>query len=92
MLPCFTAIFAHTCHELPQEPQSIPGLADILHRSIPNTGQTGSGKTYTMGSGSQSDGIIAGVVADLFSRMASIPEREFIVRAKFVELYNVSPC
>jgi centromeric protein E len=63
-------------------------------------GQTSSGKTYTMqGSGTieegssddvanGSGGIVHMTARDIFAHIASCPDRVFIVRASFLEIYN----
>ncbi len=51
-------------------------------------GQTASGKTFTL-SGSPSDpGIIPLSIYDLFSQIRKTPDREFLLRASYLELYN----
>lgn len=60
-------------------------------------GQTSSGKTYTMqGSGTIAEGsagtggggIVHMAAQDVFSHIASSPDRVFLVRASFLEIYN----
>ncbi|KAL7420485.1 Kinesin-like protein kip2 [Cryptotrichosporon argae] len=51
-------------------------------------GQTASGKTFTL-TGSPSDpGIIPLAISDLFGQIRSTPDREFLLRASYLELYN----
>ncbi|KAK4685751.1 hypothetical protein P7C73_g4393, partial [Tremellales sp. Uapishka_1] len=51
-------------------------------------GQTASGKTFTL-SGSPSDpGIIPLSITDLFAQIRHTPDREFLLRASYLELYN----
>ncbi|CAB3256739.1 unnamed protein product [Arctia plantaginis] len=51
-------------------------------------GQTSSGKTYTMSGTDDSPGIIPLAVLDLFKIIKSIPDRDFLVRVSFIEIYN----
>eukprot|EP00892_Ulva_mutabilis_P002668 jgi/Ulvmu1/12401/UM009_0048.1 len=51
-------------------------------------GQTNSGKTFTMrGSGSEG-GIVGRAIHDLFIKMAQHPDRQFCLRASYMEIYN----
>lgn len=51
-------------------------------------GQTASGKTFTLTGAPHSPGIIPLAVADLFQQIRSTPDREFLLRASYLELYN----
>jgi len=56
-------------------------------------GQTGAGKTYTMqgniNSGSEeTKGIIPRAIKQIFSFIESTPEKQFVVRVSFLEIYN----
>ncbi len=52
-------------------------------------GQTASGKTYTMkGLGRRNPGLIPLAVQDVFSYIAQSPEREFLLRVSYLEIYN----
>jgi centromeric protein E len=66
-----------------------------LNGTIFAYGQTSSGKTYTMqGSGTIEEGSNAGggivhmAAADIFRHVESQPNRVFLVRASFLEIYN----
>jgi len=51
-------------------------------------GQTSSGKTHTMlGTGDQ-PGILNLAAQDIFAHINAHPNRDFILRASFVEIYN----
>jgi centromeric protein E len=51
-------------------------------------GQTGSGKTYTMKGNLRRPGIIPLAVQDLFEYIKTTPEREFLLRVSYFEIYN----
>ncbi|XP_073962263.1 uncharacterized protein [Choristoneura fumiferana] len=51
-------------------------------------GQTSSGKTYTMSGTENSPGIIELAVLNLFAEIKSIPDRDFLVRVSYIEIYN----
>lgn len=51
-------------------------------------GQTASGKTFTLTGSPQSPGIIPLSISDLFAGIRSTPDREFLLRASYLELYN----
>lgn len=52
-------------------------------------GQTGSGKTFTMkGSGKKQPGIINLAIQDVWAFIQQHPEREFLLRVSYMEIYN----
>ncbi|XP_045763606.1 kinesin-related protein 4-like isoform X1 [Maniola jurtina] len=51
-------------------------------------GQTSSGKTYTMTGTDESPGIIQLAVINLFDIIKNVPDRDFLVRVSYVEIYN----
>ena len=52
-------------------------------------GQTGSGKTYTMkGNLRRNPGLIPLSLQDIFEYIKSTPEREFLLRVSYFEIYN----
>jgi centromeric protein E len=51
-------------------------------------GQTGSGKTHTMHGNAESPGIVPAAIHDIFSFIQKNPEREFMLRCSFLEIYN----
>lgn len=51
-------------------------------------GQTASGKTYTMMGSQQEFGIVQLVVERIFTVIESQPEREFLLRCSYIEIYN----
>ncbi|CAL0311036.1 unnamed protein product [Lupinus luteus] len=51
-------------------------------------GVTSSGKTHTMHGDQRSPGIIALAVKDVFSIIQETPNREFLLRVSYLEIYN----
>ncbi|KAF3323771.1 kinesin-related protein 11 [Carex littledalei] len=51
-------------------------------------GQTSSGKTYTMNGSDKDPGIIPLAIKDIFDTIQKIPEREFLIRVSYMEIYN----
>ncbi|KAJ2595166.1 hypothetical protein GGF39_003936 [Coemansia sp. RSA 1721] len=51
-------------------------------------GQTSSGKTHTMYGGDSEDGIIKLAVKNMFSFVETDPNREYLIRVSFLEIYN----
>ncbi|KAL4702870.1 hypothetical protein ACJJTC_009091 [Scirpophaga incertulas] len=51
-------------------------------------GQTSSGKTYTMSGTDDSPGIIPLAVYNLYKTIKNIPNRDFLVRVSYIEIYN----
>ena len=82
----------------------MDGVASGLNGTIFAYGQTSSGKTFTMqGSGTLQDGassagggssvqdnggIVHLAASDIFNRIEKEPERVFLVRVSFIEIYN----
>ncbi|KAM6270189.1 centromere-associated protein E [Porphyrio hochstetteri] len=51
-------------------------------------GQTASGKTYTMMGNKDSVGIIPKAIQHIFKIICEIPDREFLLRVSYMEIYN----
>ncbi|NWX00924.1 CENPE protein, partial [Caloenas nicobarica] len=51
-------------------------------------GQTASGKTYTMMGNEYSPGIIPKAIQQVFKIICEIPDREFLLRVSYMEIYN----
>ncbi|XP_039745614.1 kinesin-related protein 4-like isoform X2 [Pararge aegeria] len=51
-------------------------------------GQTSSGKTYTMTGTDDAPGIIPLAVLNLYDIIKNVPDRDFLVRVSYVEIYN----
>jgi centromeric protein E len=64
--------------------QSIQGF----HGSVFTYGQTSSGKTFTMAGNDQQPGIIPQAIAFSFDLINMFPEREFLFRISYLEVYN----
>eukprot|EP00542_Grammatophora_oceanica_P004625 CAMPEP_0194065320 /NCGR_PEP_ID=MMETSP0009_2-20130614/85392_1 /TAXON_ID=210454 /ORGANISM="Grammatophora oceanica, Strain CCMP 410" /LENGTH=746 /DNA_ID=CAMNT_0038718135 /DNA_START=89 /DNA_END=2329 /DNA_ORIENTATION=- len=60
------------------------------HGTVFAYGQTGSGKTFTMQGdrAEAADGIIQMAALDLFRMIKASPDREFLVRISYMEIYN----
>jgi hypothetical protein len=58
------------------------------HTACVAYGQTSSGKTYTMQGTRTIPGIIPLSVEEIFSEIENTPEREFLLRCSYLELYN----
>lgn len=73
----------------------LQSVMNGLNGTIFAYGQTNSGKTYTMqGSGTieegggNSGGIVHMAARDIFSRISKDPQRIFLIRVSFIEIYN----
>ncbi|XP_037686300.1 centromere-associated protein E isoform X2 [Choloepus didactylus] len=51
-------------------------------------GQTASGKTYTMMGSEDYLGVIPRAIHDIFQKIKEFPEREFLLRVSYMEIYN----
>lgn len=56
--------------------------------SVMAYGQTSSGKTHVMMGSEEDPGIITLTVNEIFSEMQKQPNREFLVRCSYLEIYN----
>ncbi|XP_021284617.1 kinesin-like protein KIN-7N isoform X2 [Herrania umbratica] len=68
---------------------------DIIHAAVDGFngtafayGQTSSGKTFTMNGSSTDPGIIHRAVNDIFQKIQTISDREFLIRVSYMEIYN----
>ncbi|EOY15670.1 P-loop containing nucleoside triphosphate hydrolases superfamily protein isoform 1 [Theobroma cacao] len=68
---------------------------DIIHAAVDGFngtafayGQTSSGKTFTMNGSSTDPGIIHRAVNDIFHKIQTISDREFLIRVSYMEIYN----
>lgn len=66
----------------------VSGVIQGLNGTIFAYGQTSSGKTHTMIGGNGSAGIIGMASQDIFRLIESHPDRNFLLRVSFVEIYN----
>lgn len=51
-------------------------------------GQTASGKTFTLSGSETEPGIIPRAMRDVFTYIRNTPEREFLLRASYLEIYK----
>ncbi|XP_052229032.1 centromere-associated protein E-like isoform X2 [Dreissena polymorpha] len=51
-------------------------------------GQSSSGKTFTMSGSATQEGIISLAVEEIFTSIDNIPDREFLIRVGYIEIYN----
>ncbi|GAA6004558.1 uncharacterized protein JCM10292_005672 [Rhodotorula paludigena] len=51
-------------------------------------GQTASGKTFVLSGNDHNPGIIPQAVSDIFTFIRDHPEKEFLLRASYLEIYN----
>ncbi|KAG8736522.1 Kinesin-like protein kip2 [Ceratobasidium sp. 414] len=51
-------------------------------------GQTASGKTFTLSGSEEQPGIIPRAMRDVFGYIKKHPDREFLLRASYMEIYN----
>ncbi|XVF39773.1 hypothetical protein PTKIN_Ptkin01aG0059400 [Pterospermum kingtungense] len=68
---------------------------DIIHAAVDGFngtafayGQTSSGKTFTMNGSFNDPGIIHRAVNDVFQKIQTISDREFLIRVSYMEIYN----
>ncbi|KAJ3338718.1 hypothetical protein HDU93_009124 [Gonapodya sp. JEL0774] len=85
-------------HVYPAEGSSENVYADIrdivvsamngINGTIFAYGQTSSGKTFTMQGNEKQPGIIPLAIRDVFQHIVDTPEREFLLRVSYLEIYN----
>ncbi|KAK7310757.1 hypothetical protein RJT34_08469 [Clitoria ternatea] len=51
-------------------------------------GQTSSGKTFTMNGSETDPGVIPRAVRDVFTKIETMCDREFLIRVSYMEIYN----
>ncbi|GAA94879.1 uncharacterized protein L969DRAFT_94171 [Mixia osmundae IAM 14324] len=68
--------------------QIILGAMEGFDGVIFAYGQTASGKTHTLTGTESNPGIIPRAVTEIFAYIRSQPEREFLLRASYLEIYN----
>ncbi|XP_057718799.1 kinesin-like protein KIN-7N [Arachis stenosperma] len=68
---------------------------DIIHAALDGFngtafayGQTSSGKTFTMNGSENNPGIIPRAVKDIFAKIETMSDREFLIRVSYMEIYN----
>ncbi|XP_038884549.1 kinesin-like protein KIN-7N [Benincasa hispida] len=70
-------------------------VRDIIHAAVEGFngtafayGQTSSGKTFTMNGSESDDGVIHRAVKDVFEKIHTTSDREFLIRVSYMEIYN----
>lgn len=58
------------------------------HGTVFAYGMTGTGKTFSMQGTATSPGVIPLAITDIFSFIRETPEREFLLRVSYLEIYN----
>ena len=58
------------------------------HGTVFAYGMTGTGKTYSMQGTASSPGVIPLAITDIFSFIRETPQREFLLRVSYLEIYN----
>ncbi|PAN25259.1 hypothetical protein PAHAL_4G287300 [Panicum hallii] len=66
----------------------VRGAMDGINGTIFTYGVTSSGKTHTMHGDQRSPGIIPLAVKDAFNIIQETPNREFLLRVSYLEIYN----
>ncbi|GIY30586.1 kinesin-like protein KIN-7K, chloroplastic [Caerostris extrusa] len=68
----------------------VKSVIDGFNGTIFAYGQTSSGKTFTMlgDNSKKTHGIIHYAISDIFNLMQNMPEREFLLRVSYMEIYN----
>ena len=79
-----TSARAHCPYHLLMCPAAMEGFNAVIFAY----GQTASGKTFTLTGSPSNPGIIPLSITDLFSLIRHSPDREFLLRASYLELYN----
>ncbi|BFZ62823.1 Kinesin-like protein kip2 [Saitoella coloradoensis] len=66
----------------------VSRVMEGYHGTVFAYGQTGSGKTYSMQGNPSSPGIIPLAIDDIFAYIRDTPDREFLLRISYLEIYN----
>lgn len=66
----------------------VSGAMEGVNGTVFAYGVTSSGKTHTMHGDQKSPGIIPLAVKDVFSIIQETPDREFLLRVSYLEIYN----
>ncbi|CAC5384450.1 CENPE [Mytilus coruscus] len=66
----------------------ITGAVRGFHGTIFAYGQSSSGKTFTMSGSAMQPGIISLSVEEIFKQMKNTPDKEFLLRISYMEIYN----
>ncbi|GAQ93036.1 hypothetical protein KFL_012640010 [Klebsormidium nitens] len=66
----------------------VQGAMNGVNGTVFAYGVTSSGKTHTMHGDKKSPGVIPLAVKDVFSLIQDAPDREFLLRVSYLEIYN----
>lgn len=66
----------------------VSSVVDGVHGTVFAYGQTSCGKTYTMQGHGTTPGILQMAVLGIFEKIESCPDREFLFRVSYIEIYN----
>jgi centromeric protein E len=58
------------------------------HGTVFAYGMTGTGKTFSMQGTATNPGVIPLAITDIFSYIRETPQREFLLRVSYIEIYN----
>eukprot|EP00249_Psilotum_nudum_P009640 c22061_g2_i1 orf=468-4226(+) len=68
--------------------QVVSGSMEGINGTVFAYGVTSSGKTHTMHGDQKSPGVIPLAIKDVFSIIQETPDREFLLRVSYLEIYN----
>nr|POE51576.1 kinesin-related protein 11 [Quercus suber] len=80
-------ITTHVFMIMPRNGWSAGSWKDI-HGTVFAYGMTGTGKTFSMQGTTASPGVIPLTITDIFSYIRENPNREFLLRVSYLEIYN----
>lgn len=63
-------------------------VMDGYHGTVFAYGMTGTGKTFSMQGTATNPGVIPLAITDIFSYIRETPQREFLLRVSYLEIYN----
>ncbi len=66
----------------------VNSVVEGVHGTVFAYGQTSCGKTYTMQGHGSTPGILQMAVLGIFEKIESCPDREFLFRVSYIEIYN----
>ena len=66
----------------------VHSVVEGVHGTVFAYGQTSCGKTYTMQGHGSTPGILQMAVLGIFEKIESCPDREFLFRVSYIEIYN----
>lgn len=63
-------------------------VMDGYHGTVFAYGMTGTGKTFSMQGTDKQPGVIPRAITDIFAYVRETPDREFLLRVSYLEIYN----